>query len=549
MSQLFRFSGFYINQFLSTTAVRGFSFIKASTTLPEKFLWIAVVIAFTGLTFRDIHKSIQLYMEQPTSTRFSSLTNDSITLDSPLVCSSSDFTQLNISFDETNTTELKKFLAKFQSISNIDDFAADYINSSLDDDSKESMMYLLSMVITNIVRLEQFVLIPNKQLNLGFYPPSKHVELNGSTVNGAIIHNFFANRMKNYTKVMWLTCKFLCLKTKLKSTRMKVDFVTGDYDFFTESPCDNCFWLGFYNRTGFGYICTLFRLREAFTLTKPFDSMIISLSPYEILRKNTTSVIIGAYALLGFQNSFGHRSIDDLMIRYGQETAVAMQILGHYQTVSTWHKPCGSSSYFSCVAFCQTELLIKYCNCSPLFSSMLANTHRHLINCGSLDTKYSSVGTQIKLSACKDRISRIEVDNCDLNCPESCTTALTTYTHVPFRRKSNFINETTLLEIYVIQFSYPKVIEFLTMSLEDLIVRFAGNLSLWLGASFIALIHICVFLLKIPCEVEEFQDKEQMTLKTKQIPIIEKEIKIKLKPDHVYDVVKYQTHGFAPKIL
>jgi len=71
-----------------------------------------------------------------------------------------------------------------------------------------------------------------------------------------------------------------------------------------------------------------------------------------------------------------------------------------------------------------------------------------------------------------------------------------------------YLNASTVIGIRLTKFVYQKVDEYLTMDALTLIASLGGNLSLYLGASFLALIHIIVFFLKLPFEVTYGKKKE-----------------------------------------
>lgn len=499
------FLKFYINEFLSTTAIRGFSFIRASRSFSEKVLWIFIILAFISLTVRDIYRSIDIYLSQPTSSRFTFISNLSITLDQPIICARTDFTALNFGFDEKNITELSNFLTSYQYVTDTESFISNYLASStLSNESADSFIYLLTIMLTDIVRLEQFVLDPNKILKLGFYRTGKSTAIEGSELAAIQIYSFFLKRSTNYSRLLQLACSFLCRKLNVKATRYKINFVNGSLEQLIETPCkpENCMWLGLYNRTQMHLVCLKAMGNKTFTVSKPFDSIFITLSPYDILRNSgVDSSVWASQGILGFGSSFGHRNLDELLIPYGEQTSILIQILGDYRTVSTKKKACGSISYFDCVIGCQSELIEKYCNCSPISSLPLKSIPRTYSDCGEKSNLKSDL--TIDLLRCQGSIPQFESEMC-LNelCPESCTNLLFSYSFGPFKQ-NQYVNQ-TVLQLAVTKFSYPQIIEYFTTSFEDLIVRFAGNLSLWLGASFIALIHACVFLLKIPWEIRDF---------------------------------------------
>jgi len=83
---------------------------------------------------------------------------------------------------------------------------------------------------------------------------------------------------------------------------------------------------------------------------------------------------------------------------------------------------------------------------------------------------------------------------CAKNCLRDCETRLLSLYAIPYE----VVNNTgTILSVAVDPFLYPYVEEFELIDLRQYLGSLGGNLSLWLGASFIVLLHLVVFILKI----------------------------------------------------
>jgi len=124
-----------------------------------------------------------------------------------------------------------------------------------------------------------------------------------------------------------------------------------------------------------------------------------------------------------------------------------------------------------------------------------------LENCvGGLEGNKLYPGSQKCASALRASAKETN-ESCSFLCYKNCETVLFSSTISPDESYASATNASTMIRLRCLKFVYQNVLEYKTMEEMQLITSLGGNLSLYLGASFLALIHICVFFVKLPFEL------------------------------------------------
>ncbi len=205
--------------------------------------------------------------------------------------------------------------------------------------------------------------------------------------------------------------------------------------------------------------------------------------------------------LLDFDKSFGARNMDYTLSSTQTMNARSRSLIsGLYKSDSLKRKPCGMDiSFRECEIHCKGEMIRNRCKCAPV--SYSHNIHLNESVCGSYATDTSSVDSLKVPFVTEGNCDNLTLyglgDVCAQNCHESCETLLFVHTVTTLPTNQNQLGYRYLAIESLMTFQFPEIIEFLSMGRKDLITSLGGNLSLWLGASFLALIHIVSTM--VPC--------------------------------------------------
>jgi len=164
--------------------------------------------------------------------------------------------------------------------------------------------------------------------------------------------------------------------------------------------------------------------------------------------------------------------------------------------------------HFQCDLWCRVESIVAACDCVPLARQFLpefAELPRTLPNC-------ACGGWNFESEKCRNVLaSQYDSTNCSQACyGQNCEIFLFEQSTTPGDVSMlDQINATTVVRLTMNKFIFLKVDEYLTMDLKALVAALGGNLNLYLGASFLASIHIIVFCVKLPSQLACRGRKEQ----------------------------------------
>lgn len=541
--------------FSTTTAIRGFAFIKQSQCRCERSLWITIVIIFTVMTIYDVTNTIATFVAQPTSSTFRILKNGTITLQDPTVCLELDVPSLSLSLNISNKIEVAKFLNSYVQVDDIveflrksnpydeqlikptiDDFV--YKSSSAYDTSTKnsSLMTLISlttMMLTNMIRADQAISnrLGPETLKWGLLNSSTPESSRNSI---AMVNRFYTEKNVSFYSLMKTICSLLCRQMNFKVFvhRSAVEDSTA----YIHYPCseEECFWLGMFGPAQINVLCVIASDRKAFEFSRPMDSNTISFDatpayklPFHV-----------HFFLIDFKGNFGNKNLDLLLLSYGKQKSVMVQIDGYFKALNLARNPCGHETFFSCSTKCKNDFTSKWCGCTPLSDFNLRKASRESAICGAERDKnpndlyiYNSSNPD-----CRNMSLRgITAQFCNSKCPEDCETQLISYSFQESLTSFAIWQNLTYLQMGVRKYAFPYVVEYETLGLKELVARFGGNLSLYLGASFIALIHIMLFLAKVPLEYSKYKRKYRL--------VVDDRRKIEKEPDEV----RFQNLGYIPQ--
>lgn len=177
--------------------------------------------------------------------------------------------------------------------------------------------------------------------------------------------------------------------------------------------------------------------------------------------------------------------LENLMrIDMGYQTTYSVRRLGRYKMIPSTHYPCTmDSSQINCRLKLAENLIINQCGCQPLFSTFMS------------DKNYTQIcNFALNKNQCSDKRD-INTTMIMAQCMPECHRELYSFTPASYTKESS--NITTLI-LYIDSFLYPILEEIPLMGVRQFMGQLGGNLNLWLGASFIVLLHLLTFIIRLP---------------------------------------------------
>ena len=161
---------------------------------------------------------------------------------------------------------------------------------------------------------------------------------------------------------------------------------------------------------------------------------------------------------------------------------ITLTVSAEYRFINKEGSPCGSSSFALCHFKCQTRNLAISCGCIPLPITGPDPTCRF---------------SQLMAPKCLTAINSSElVGLCDHRCHKSCQKFELGFTATFLHDNGGGFQNATRLDISADPLRYPVMQEILLMSNRQLLGSLGGNLSLYLGISFMSLVYSLHFVVR-----------------------------------------------------
>lgn len=485
--------------FCAATGIRGFSFLYNSQTRAEKILWSVAILIGAILTITDVVESIRSFSSNPTVTKMRLINEFPFNINEMNLCAlyrSKDLKSFGLNI--SRPTDIKTFLSAFND-SNVTDFVnanLNFIRKSLNNhlaivdqydsdgvvDAKfPKLIYLSSVLISSLMRDELF-LNPDEKSDLtwGYSPYDKGLEESVEILRYFYLsNNFPMNRlMRIVPAAMW------CLMGLQVNHGIRDDMIT----------MHNCAeelvsWFG-YVSTGFNIkLCTKIRPEMGvYQNSESFEATAITLKVRNVFVDNYGTDL---YLHVG-PDIVMHPQMENVVLMTLMEWKwVYIKVLGFYKSQASPKEPCSDQvSTINCFFRAATEFVLQNCGCVPLFSSFLDRKFRNL-SCDEVNgTDHTS---KVWCGNSKAQVLRTLKTNCQLPCARKVYNFETAVFPT-----SNITDGTSALVLAVNSYVYPQFEEVSSTSTKQFLAQLGGNLSLWLGASFLVLVHMLVFFIQIP---------------------------------------------------
>lgn len=512
----------YFNEFCSTTGVRGFSFIKSSRYLPERFIWTCLIICGTILTIWDCSVTTSRYMSKPTTVRTTVILNRTMDLGKATLCIEINVGEMRFgSIDLNNHQSVSQFLEDLPVDFDLVKYLKSYvynesIESPLSGTMFRSLLSLSTAVLGAIVRYES---LSGKQVgNFTWSPPTVLADevVFEDRNNSYSIYLFYEYLMLsevNITEIVPLVSVLLCRVMEVQGSIARHYSSLGKTATTTKPLCslEAMTWLGYPPMSDPISEMVCLKAHRVLPMFFEFQSTaeysVVSIHSANLYRKKYAN-ILSAY--IDFSGSIAKthmsQNVVDFPLNKRSSIVATVQMIGHFRQMSTARFSCSPTGLFSmCQVSCRIEFIKTTCNCTPVSAALFRETNDKSA-CSNLD--YSTLVSIVKknghnflpyanfkLPNC-DKFTKTENPGttCAKSCLRDCETRLLSLYALP---KEVDNNNATQLTVSVDPFLYPFVEEFELIDFRQFLGSLGGNLSLWLGASFIVLVHLVVFMLKI----------------------------------------------------
>lgn len=499
--------------FCTTTGIRAFVFLYNSGTLVEKLLWLITLTGGFGLTMWDVSTTVMTYNSYPTATKVSVMPNKTFKLDNLLVCLAQDTRELkSFGIKLRNSSKVTELLTRFDSI-NLTEYFEEKLSylSQFDvwkrppkDENYSQILYMSTVLLSYVMKVE---LVENDSFTMmDLLTMSPNVSESFS-----LTYEHFQNHSYSPVDLIKLVAANLWCSTLLR--------VTFQQSFTANPSPDHCkpdliSWFGHLplDSTANFLLLNCIKLQPDMlefkstrdTVSVDFDSSLL----HPVDKTEYFTVYVGHESVLT------EESQNVLYLQEGFMHMVNVRMAGHYKTFPLQNSKCQGQSYFDCLLQCRADYISQHCGCEPIFSAFLRRNSPTKPYCSQipydLDTdefKNFLLPRYLRNSECQN-LSKTHVRKlCAPQCFEPCERK----TFQLIGRKTHSAKEDHLYSsiwLFIDSFVYTVFEETILMDTRHFFSQLGGNLSFWLGASFLVLLHVMVFLVKLPfLLVENRQNK------------------------------------------
>lgn len=466
-----------MQEFSTKTGIRGFSFAYSAKNKVEKFMWSVIIIVSLGLTCWDVHDTVKNFTSFPTGTKVSVIDNSTISLGKPTFCIpfANPFDNLG-EWQDANSTEIEEFFKLAYSVAQTANWS-DKI-AQLNQSTVRFASLSLTM-LDNINRAIYYTLhgYPSYNYKWGYHTFVGVESFVNGTEQVVAAANWLRGAKISFLKLTKIVGKLVCklVKFQMWATAARILPPFG---------CDQIetTWIGEQstNPTA-SFIC--YRLpQNYFEFSLAVDVTLISYEMPLSFRAESDA----DYAGIDFSEQITILPRVPNIFRFATGTQVIGQvsISAKFKMISHSYKPCSSVTAGTCVTECRNSFIAKWCRCQTI--PILYEKDSQLPECTPdlLDDSANSKCLQIRSDHSPD-------PNCTLGCYKQCEFYSIIYTYVP--GPNSISANLTQVNILVDPFSYTLFEEMFSITTKQFLGFLGGNLSLYLGASFIVLFHAVVF--------------------------------------------------------
>lgn len=474
-----------------------------SKTKTENIFWGFTLLLSAILTLWDVGLAVGRFSEGPTSTKVLLLNNSTFNLNHATICIYLRFTKEQFRqshLDITSSSEILQFLGQFNSVDILDYLeTADGLNTNI-----TTMISLMGALISSVVRLEMFIdkNLTTDDLTWGLPKDlqSDNIIVDPDTqLSVKLVFDFFNNRNISVLKLIRPTLVGLCRIMNFHFVFYRISQNTGrvldQLNSFCKSELISWFGIEPFFRENWDLIC--FRLpSNQINFKLSYEKLEISMDRNELLFLSVPPSLIYLDLSGGPVCTINQHNM--LEFEEGCTTDVAFHIAGHFKPLPKVRSPCSTDlSKIECQLKCRADFIKEHCGCTALFSQIgIASESDDLQLCSDQKRQVPNTSFTIpgydKSEFCKNITKQNHPNtSCESECHSSCESKI--YNYIVGDKTSNINRNLTTLRISIQSFIYPVFEDIYLMDPKQFLAQMGGILSLWLGANFMVVLHVCVF--------------------------------------------------------
>lgn len=458
-----------IETHLIDSGLRGFVYLKNATSAYQRFIWVAVCLATTCLTYHDVYVTTMTFLEKPTWTKM--IMHSVIPLEIPdlkicILLNNEEFGSfLRDDFNEKFLNDTKNNVVNFSHLYEnfTDDFLSVYAKSR---NFSYSPFLLFSMNL--LIDLTKFEM-PGNELD-------SHIRYDSAM---RAFQTLFPPNLLDSSEVIrhvgaavWQEMNF-----SIATSRDAFNFSPVQF-----SLMKHVSWLG---QTEIpNYLQTCVAIPSNIMLFHDRLSYVkVQLDGKRLYGNGDSSFVFIYFGPDRFPFVFSENvfHVEKLKILFA--TIRKTEI---YSSRPSALQDCSDdNSELECRLKCQAAYTYRRCACRPSFSAFLSQLNA-LKFCNFTEISKRN-------AACSYNVFMESVKHCGTQCLTICRRKLYTVDR-EYRGETDLVD----LRFSCDSFIYPEFREVEAISFKQLLSQLGGNLSLWMGASFIALLHGCMFVIELP---------------------------------------------------
>lgn len=461
-------------EFTTQTSIRGFVHASKAKNVREKCMWYLIIAITAGLTCWDVHDSLVYFLSNPTTTKISVLDNMTISFEQPTICL--PFQTYFENVNEMNAQSVPQLLDEM--------WPRVFLQNNSDevamDDQMVKFLSLSLAVLTSISRAQYVGALPAKFPHIYTWGFANGYRMEGyDHVKSAAV--WFQDNNVKMTTLMQIAGELLCNFSRISIKRL----TTRNQTRFTCSR-SRVSWVGLqpvYPNSDF-FCMYLPSDLFAFSTIADITQFKADFSP-QFRTKDFSTISID----LSGQQLISLRSQNTLWISVGSAVSVQIQIFARYKHLNRPTQRCTSHNPAQpiCLMNRLQEYIKNWCNCAPFpFPNEFNSENLPDCNVDILNSTKS-----INSSKCLLIQREFPDENISFaKCFSRCEYHVISYFHVPIVSEGN---NGTLANFFVDPYKFPMIEEFFLIGPKQFLGSLGGNLSLYLGASFVALFHAFYF--------------------------------------------------------
>lgn len=474
-------------EFALCTGIRGFHYAQAAKSSYVKVIWILIMALCVSLTIWDISSTVIYYSSNPTGTKTTIFANQTLDFDQPTLCIPFTNHFANSGVDNLSAPQVTGLLK-----ANLDEILKLFETRTyrfLDETFKTKLLSLMIAVVSSITR-EQYELQSDRQSFdygwgfakvISFDNGSSSVINEGSELISAA-HDFFELQNINISTLINTAAYLAC-----KEFKVTLEKKLFEKEFSIKEICDISLitWLGMSHaddlpaenfcmrmpKSSFYFTSTSDYIQLTFHHPQQFFHFAKQNSNYGTIDFMSHPVLLpNSYNLHWFPFGYLSDCRFNIAARYKINQALSNQ-------------PCSNDVMKSmCFMKCRDEFVRNWCNCTTI---LLGWNNNSFPDCTVNHFKDAP-------AMCKTiRTKRNPDKKCTEKCVIKCDYFLVNFV-VDQLIPSQEPNKTEL-SLWVNTFRYPMFEEVSLVGPKQFFAALGGNLSLYLGASFVVLLHAVMF--------------------------------------------------------